>query len=70
MWEQDCLKIVFITNKGVIYYKVMSFDLKNVRASYQRMMNKVFKNQVERNLKMYMDGMLIKFKSLDNHLAI
>ena len=27
-------KIAFITNKGVYYYRVMSFELKNVKATY------------------------------------
>ena len=32
-------------------------------------MNKVFKNQIGKNLKAYVDDMLIKSKTLDNHLA-
>ena len=32
-------------------------------------MNKVFKDQIRRNLEVYIDGMLIKSRSLDNHLA-
>ena len=35
-------KIAFITNEGVYCYRVMSFRLKNVGATYQRMMNTVF----------------------------
>ena len=34
MCEEDWPKIAFITNKGVLYYKVMPFGLKNVRAIY------------------------------------
>ena len=46
----------------------MLFGLKNARATYWRMMNKVFKNQIGRNLKVYIDAMLIKFRSLGDHL--
>ena len=32
-------------------------------------MNKVFKDQIRRNLEICVDDMLIKSKSLDNHLV-
>ena len=69
MCERDCLKKVFIKNKVVFCYKVMLFSLKNARATYQRMINKVFKKQIGRNLEVYVDNILIKSKSLDDHLA-
>ena len=33
------------------------------------MMNKVLKNQIRRNLEVYVDNVLIKSRSLDDHLA-
>ncbi|XP_042467248.1 uncharacterized protein LOC122050410 [Zingiber officinale] len=36
------------------------FGLKNVGATYQRLMNKVFWKQIERNLEVYVDDILIK----------
>ena len=33
------------------------------------MMNKVFKDQIGRNLEVYVDDMLIKSKSLNNHFT-
>ena len=69
MWEEDQPKITFITNGGVFYYKVMPFSLKNAKAIYQKMMNKVFKDQIGKNLEVYVDDLLIKSRSLDDHLA-
>lgn len=43
MFEQNEENIVFITNIGLFYYRVMSFSLKNERATYQRLVNKIFK---------------------------
>ncbi|XP_042423426.1 uncharacterized protein LOC122011050 [Zingiber officinale] len=41
-------------------YNVIPFGLKNARATYQRLMNKVFRKQIERNLEVYVDDILIK----------
>ena len=41
--EEDEEKTAFITDRGTYYYKVMPFGLKNVDATYQRMVNEVFK---------------------------
>ena len=52
---------MFITSQGLFCYKVMSFGLKNVRATYQRLMNKMFAHQIGRNVQVYVDNMLVKF---------
>lgn len=41
----------------------MSFKLKNVGATYQRMMNKVFKDQTRNMLEIYMDNVIVKSKN-------
>ena len=43
MAKEDEERTAFITNQGTYCYKVMPFGLKNVGATYQRIMNKVFK---------------------------
>ena len=43
-------KIAFITNEGVYCYQVMPFKLKNARATYQRMMNTVFLEQIRKHM--------------------
>ena len=46
----------------------MPFGLKNVGATYQRLMNKMFANQIGRNVQVYVDDMLVKSQREENHL--
>ena len=50
MNEDDQERTSFVTNQGLFCYKVMSFGLKNVGVTYQRLMNKMFTHQIERNV--------------------
>lgn len=59
----------FVTEKGIYYHRVMPFGLKNAGATYQRLMNKIFENQIERNMKVYVDNMLTKSIHADDHVA-
>ena len=42
MHLDDQEKTAFITKKGIFYYKVMPFGLKNAGLTYQRLVNKMF----------------------------
>ena len=66
---EDQPHTTFITNAGIYYYKVMPFALKNVGATYQRMVNKVFQSQIGRNLEVYVDDMITKRKQASEHAA-
>ena len=46
----------------------MSFGLKNVSATYQRLMNKMFAHQIRRNVQVYIDDILVKSIWEDDHL--
>ena len=46
----------------------MSFGLKNARATYQRLVNKMFSKQIGRNMEVYVDDMLVKSKEELTHL--
>ena len=46
----------------------MPFGLKNAGATYQRLVNKVFKNQIGRNMEVYVDDMLVKTPEEADHL--
>ena len=39
MKEEDQEKTAFVTNQGLYCYKVMPFELKNIGATYQRLVN-------------------------------
>jgi len=45
------------------YYEVTSFDLKNVGATYQRLMDQTFKGMLNRNVEVYVDDIVVKFDS-------
>ena len=62
MAEENQEKITFITSQGLYCYKVMPFGLKNAGATYQRLVNKMFSKQIDRNMEVYVDDMLIKSK--------
>ena len=68
MNEADQEKTSFVTSQGLFCYKVMSFGLKNVDATYQRLMNKMFVNQIGRNVQVYVDDMLVKSRREEDHL--
>ena len=68
MNEGNQEKTSFITSKGLFCYKVMPFGLKNAGATYQRLMNKMFHNQIGQNVEVYIDDMLVKTKDEANHL--
>ena len=46
----DMEKISFITERGLYCYNVMPFGLKNVGATYQRLVNKIFKEMIGKTM--------------------
>ena len=68
MAEENQEKTVFITSQGLYCFKVMPFGLKNIGATYQRLVNKMFSKQIGRNMKVYVDDMLVKSKEELAHL--
>ncbi|XP_019163464.1 PREDICTED: uncharacterized protein LOC109159807 [Ipomoea nil] len=67
MEEADEEKTVFTTPEGVYCYKVMAFGLKNSGATYTRMVAKLFKQVLGRNLQAYVDDMIVKSTETDLH---
>ena len=62
MDEENPEKTAFITSQGLYCYKVMPFRLKNAGVTYQRLVNKMFNKQIDRNMEVYVDDMLVKSK--------
>ena len=60
--------IAFRTPKGIYYYKVMSFGLKNAGATYQRVMQKIFHDMLYKNVECYVDDLVVKSKKREDHL--
>ena len=46
----------------------MPFGLKNAGATYQRLMNKMFAQQIGRNVQVYLDNMPVKSRREEDHL--
>ena len=69
MVTQDQENTAFVTNRGAYCYKVIPFGLKNDGTTYQRMVDKFFKHQLERNMEVYMDDMIVKSKATSAHLT-
>ena len=46
----------------------MPFRLKNAGAIYQRLVNKIFSRQIERNMEVYVDNMPVKSKEEETRL--
>ena len=59
--------MTFIIENANYYYKVMPFGLKNAGATYQRLMNKVFANQIRGIMEVYVDDMVAKTMGDGNH---
>ena len=46
----------------------MSFGLKNARSTYQRMMTRMFEQQMGKSIEVYIDDMVVKSKLVPNHV--
>ncbi|KAL0433158.1 UNVERIFIED_CONTAM: hypothetical protein Slati_2650100 [Sesamum latifolium] len=66
---EDCKKVSFITSSGTFCYVAMPFGLKNAGATYQRLVDKIFRSQIGRNVEVYVDDMLVKSKKAEGHIA-
>lgn len=53
-------KTAFYTYHDAFCYTNMPFGLQNARVTYQRLVNSLFANQIDRNIKVNVDNMVIK----------
>ena len=69
MHPNDQEKTAFTTDKGIYCYKVMPFGLKNPRATYQRLVNKMFVDKIGTTMEVYIDDMLVKSLRETDHVS-
>ncbi|KAL0303251.1 UNVERIFIED_CONTAM: Retrovirus-related Pol polyprotein from transposon opus [Sesamum radiatum] len=65
--DEDQEKTSFVTDQGIFCYNVMPFGLKNAGATYQRLVNNMFREQIGKNMEVYIDDMLVKSKRKEDH---
>ena len=66
--EMDRAKTAFSTPQGHYEYKQMPFGLKNAPATFQRMMNYVLKDYINKICVVYLDDILIFSTSIEEHV--
>ena len=59
---EDQEKMAFIFPDANYHYTVMHFGLKNARATYQRMMTRMFQDKIGHSVEVYIDDMVVKSK--------
>ncbi|KAI5322547.1 hypothetical protein L3X38_031619 [Prunus dulcis] len=68
MHPSDSEHTAFITDNGLYCYNVMSFGLKNAGATYQRLVNRIFAKCIGSIMQVYVDDMLVKSRTAEEHL--
>ena len=58
----------FVTDLGLYCYRVMPFGLKNAGATYQRLVNRMFTDQIGKTMEVYVDDMLVKSRFSTDHV--
>ncbi|XP_022848738.1 uncharacterized protein LOC111371051 [Olea europaea var. sylvestris] len=58
----------FIMDTCLYCYKVMPFGLKNIEATYQRLVNKMFADLLGKIMEVYVDDMLAKSLEANDHI--
>ena len=69
MHPPNSANMTLITPTGMYCYNIIPFGLKNVEATYQRMMSCIFEPLLGRTMETYIDDMLVKPKSRKDHIA-
>lgn len=65
--EEDQLHTAFYTPHGLYYYTKMPFGLRNAGATYQRMVDAIFRPWIGSTLEIYVDDMLVKSRLPKDH---
>ena len=66
--EEGCHLMTFVTDWGAFIWIVMPFGLKNAPGSYQRTVNKAFREYIDDFMKLFLDDFSV-YSDLDSHLG-
>ncbi|KAA3474446.1 protein SRG1 [Gossypium australe] len=66
--QGDHEKTTFIIEEGLSCYQVMPSGLKNAEATYQRLVNRIFREQIRRGVEVYVDDILVKSATMEEHV--
>jgi len=65
MHPNDKEKTTFMTDSNNFYYEIIPFGLKNVGATYQRLMDYIFIDMIDRSVEVYVDDTIVKSNSCE-----
>ncbi|KAJ4719042.1 Retrovirus-related Pol polyprotein from transposon opus [Melia azedarach] len=69
MYAPDEEGTSFNTNKGLYCDMVMPFGLNNVGVTYQRLVNKLFKEHIGKNMEIYVNDIITKSMKIADHVS-
>ncbi|KAM2608788.1 hypothetical protein TB1_037079 [Malus domestica] len=67
MYKPDKEKTIFVIERDTYCYKAMPFGLNNAGATYQRLVNMMFKIRV--TMEVYVDNIMVKGKQRSDHIG-
>ena len=67
--EEDIPKPAFRTQRGHFEFVVMPFGVTNAPSTFQRMMNSLFKEELDDYMLVYLDDILVFLSTLEEHIA-